>query len=71
MIHIDIFGLCVPNNLHAVLSTIRNVEVVLDAEKAAYLNAKSKVIVTKYNDARGSRTLCLRRSAWAKCGQRT
>ncbi|MEC0329567.1 hypothetical protein P4H42_08020 [Paenibacillus macerans] len=50
MIHIDIFGLCVPNNLHAVLSTIRNVEVVLDAEKAAYLNAKSKVIVTKYND---------------------
>ncbi|WP_223068034.1 hypothetical protein [Paenibacillus caui] len=50
MIHIDSFGLCVPNNLYAVLSTIRNVEVVLDQEKAAYLNAKSKVIVTKYND---------------------
>lgn len=50
MIHIDVFGLCVPNNLHAVLSTIRNIEVVLDREKASYLNAKSKVIVTKYND---------------------
>lgn len=50
MIHMDLFGLCVPNNLHAVLSTIRNIEVVLDREKASYLNAKSKVIVTKYND---------------------
>ncbi|WP_410771612.1 helicase HerA domain-containing protein [Fontibacillus sp. BL9] len=50
MIHIDLFGLCVPNNLYAVLSTIRNVEVVLDPDKASYLNAKSKVIVTKYND---------------------
>lgn len=50
MIHIDVFGLCVPNNLHAVLSTVRNVEVVLDQEKATYLNAKSKVIVTQYND---------------------
>ncbi|WMT42030.1 AAA family ATPase [Paenibacillus sp. D2_2] len=50
MIHIDVFGLCVPNNLHAVLSTIRNVEVVLDQEKATYLNAKAKVIVTQYND---------------------
>lgn len=50
MIHMDLFGLCVPNNLHAVLSTIRNIEVVLDRETASYLNAKSKVIVTKYND---------------------
>lgn len=50
MIHIDLFGLCVPNNLHAILSTIRNVEHVLNPAKASYLNAKSKVIVTKYND---------------------
>jgi septum formation inhibitor-activating ATPase MinD len=50
MIHIDVFGLCVPNNLHSILSTLRNVEVVLDREGASYLNAKSKVIVTKYND---------------------
>lgn len=50
MIHIDLFGLCVPNNLHSVLSTLRNAEVVLDKESASYLNAKSKVIVTKYNE---------------------
>ncbi|MCJ8011831.1 hypothetical protein MUG84_08755 [Paenibacillus sp. KQZ6P-2] len=50
MIHIDTFGLCVPNNLHAVISTVRNIEVVLSREDALYLNAKSKIIVTKYND---------------------
>ena len=50
MIHIDMFGLCVSNNLHSILSTLRNVEVVLDQEGASYLNAKSKVIVTRYND---------------------
>lgn len=50
LIHIDTFGLCVPNNLHAVLSTVRNVEVSLGQEEASYLNAKSQVIVTKYND---------------------
>lgn len=50
MIHIDSFGMCIPNNLYSVLSTLKNVEVILDKEKAAYLNAKSKVIVTKYND---------------------
>ncbi|WP_159081747.1 hypothetical protein [Paenibacillus sp. CAA11] len=49
LIHIDLFGLCVPNNLHAVLSTIRNVETILDKENAHYLNAKSKIIVTQYN----------------------
>lgn len=50
MIHIDMFGLCVSNNLHSILSTLRNAEVILDREDASYLNAKSKVIVTKYND---------------------
>ncbi|WP_199613913.1 AAA family ATPase [Paenibacillus alkalitolerans] len=50
MIHIDTFGLCVPNNLHAVLSTVRNVEVVLNREDSRLLNAKSKLVVTKYND---------------------
>lgn len=50
LIHIDSFGLCIPNNLYAVLSTLKNVEEMLDKENAAYLNAKSKVIVTKYND---------------------
>ncbi|CDN42910.1 hypothetical protein BN871_CC_00050 [Paenibacillus sp. P22] len=50
MIHVDAFGLCVPNNIHAVLSTARNAEVALSRDDALYMNAKSKVIVTKYND---------------------
>lgn len=50
LIHIDLFGLCVPNNLYAVLSTIRNVETVLDRENAKYVNAKSKLVITQYND---------------------
>lgn len=50
LIHIDVFGLCVPNNLYAVLSTLRNVDVMLDQESASYLNAKARVIITKYND---------------------
>lgn len=50
MIHIDVFGLCVPNNLYSILSLLRNVEVTLNKEEASYLNAKAKVIVTQYND---------------------
>ncbi|CAH1207713.1 hypothetical protein PAECIP111892_02972 [Paenibacillus auburnensis] len=50
MIHIDSFGLCVPNDLYSVLSTLRNVENSLPKEQAVYLNAKSKLVVTKYND---------------------
>ncbi|WP_195571409.1 AAA family ATPase [Paenibacillus sp. 1001270B_150601_E10] len=50
LIHIDTFGLCVPNNIYAVLNTLKNMEVSLDNESIAYLNAKSKLVVTKYND---------------------
>ncbi len=50
LIHIDVFGLCVPNNIYSVLSTLRNIEVIFDDEDASYVNAKSKVVVTKYND---------------------
>lgn len=50
LIHVDVFGLCVPNNLYSVLSSMRNMEAVLDDESISYLNAKSRVIVTKYND---------------------
>lgn len=49
LIHMDTFGLCVPNNLYSVLSTLRNIELVLERDSAAYLNAKTKVIVTRYN----------------------
>ncbi|MDA8234310.1 MAG: hypothetical protein M0Z31_05760 [Clostridia bacterium] len=50
LIHVDVFGLCIPNNLYAILSTLRNINSVLNKESMAYLNAKSKLIVTKYND---------------------
>ncbi len=50
LIHFDVFGLCIPNNLYSVLSTLRNVDVALDREQVDYLYAKSKVVVTKYND---------------------
>ncbi|NLI59625.1 MAG: AAA family ATPase [Clostridium sp.] len=53
LIYIDIFGLCVSNNLHSVLSTLRNLEVVFDPESILHINAKSKLLVTKYNN--GSR----------------
>ncbi|GGG05787.1 hypothetical protein GCM10010912_58060 [Paenibacillus albidus] len=49
LIHMDTFGLCVPNNLYSVLSTLRNIELVLERDSASYLNAKTKVIVTRYN----------------------
>ncbi|GGH10958.1 AAA family ATPase [Paenibacillus segetis] len=50
MIHMDVFGLCIPNNLYSILSTLKNIEVILDKESIGYLNAKSRVVVTKYND---------------------
>ncbi|SMG59511.1 AAA family ATPase [Paenibacillus aquistagni] len=50
LIHIDTFGLCVPNNIYAVLNTLKNMEAVLDNETIAYLNAKSRLVVTQYND---------------------
>lgn len=49
LIHMDTFALCVPNNLYSVLSTLRNIELVLARDTAGYLNAKTKVIVTRYN----------------------
>ncbi|QNU67801.1 AAA family ATPase [Ruminiclostridium herbifermentans] len=50
IIHIDVFGLCVPNSIYGILSTLRNIEVVLNNESISYVNSKSKVVVTKYND---------------------
>ncbi|TYQ16055.1 UNVERIFIED_CONTAM: septum formation inhibitor-activating ATPase MinD [Acetivibrio alkalicellulosi] len=50
LVHIDVFSLCVSNNLYSILSTLRNIEMVFDKENARYVNAKTKVLVTKYND---------------------
>lgn len=35
LIHIDSFGICIPNNLYAVLSTLRNVEETLNKENTS------------------------------------
>lgn len=47
---IDAFGLCVPNNLHGVVSLARSAELVLEPDSARHMNAKSKLIVTRYNE---------------------
>lgn len=50
ILHIDTFGLCVSNNLYSVVTTLRNISSYLNKENIAYLNAKSKIVVTQYND---------------------
>ncbi|NLI57765.1 MAG: protein kinase [Clostridium sp.] len=50
LMHIDVFGLCVSNNLYSVLSSLRNMEVVLEKEHISYINVKSKLLITKYNN---------------------
>ncbi|WP_162848534.1 AAA family ATPase [Paenibacillus nanensis] len=50
LIHIDTVGLCASNNIYSVITTLRNMEAALDKESIAYLNAKSKLLVTRYND---------------------
>lgn len=49
IINIDIFGLCVSNNLYSILNTIRNTEGVVDKENIALFKSKSALIVSKYN----------------------
>ena len=48
--HIDTFGLCVKNNLYSVFSTARNMDLWSEKEIRKMLAAKSKIIVTEYND---------------------
>lgn len=50
ILHIDTFGLCVSNNLYSVVTTLRNISTYLKKESVAYLNGKSKIVVTQYND---------------------
>ena len=50
LLQIDAFGLCIPNNVYSALCTIRGANKELSPENLAYLNAKSKIVVTKYND---------------------
>ena len=50
LMHIDVFGYCVSNNLYSVLSSLRNMEVVLEKEHISYINVKSKLLITEYNN---------------------
>jgi len=49
ILHIDVFGLCVVNNLYSILNTIRKMECVLGNEDMAFLKSKSSLIISKYN----------------------
>lgn len=48
--NIDTFGLCVNNSQYSIITTLRNMGNCLSNENIGYLNAKSKLIITKYND---------------------
>ncbi len=50
LLYIDVFGLCVPNNLYALTSTLRGVQDAFDKEESELLFGKSKIVVSKYND---------------------
>jgi len=49
MIYIDVFGLCVSNNIYSIVNTLRNIEWAFDKDTIALLNSKSSLVVTKQN----------------------
>jgi septum formation inhibitor-activating ATPase MinD len=49
MMHFDSLALCVENNLHSVVTTLRTLIEELEPNDIHYLNLKSKLIATKYN----------------------
>lgn len=48
--NIDTFALCVQNSQYSVITTLRNMDNYLHNSNIGYLNAKSKLVVTRYND---------------------
>jgi hypothetical protein len=50
ILYIDNFGLCVPNNLYSLTSTIRGTQDMFSKDDLESLYSKSKIIVSKYND---------------------
>ncbi|MBQ7039408.1 MAG: hypothetical protein IJN39_02465, partial [Clostridia bacterium] len=48
--HVDAFGLCVKNSLYSVLNTARSMDFWLNNEYRKMVAAKSKIIITEYND---------------------
>lgn len=50
MMHFDTFALCVENNLHSVVTTLRTLINGFNPDDIRYLNIKSKLIATKFNN---------------------
>ncbi len=48
--NIDLFGLCVHNSQYSIITTLRNMDTHLSESNISFLNAKSKLIITSYND---------------------
>lgn len=48
--NVDIFALCVNNSQYSVITTLQNMGNYLSNEEIGYLNAKSKLLITRYND---------------------
>lgn len=48
--NIDTFGLCTNNSQYSIITTLRNMGNCLSSENIGYVNAKSKLVITRYND---------------------
>ena len=49
IMHFDVFALCVENNLHSAVTTLRALMNGFSPENIQYINMKSKLTATKYN----------------------
>ena len=50
MTHFDVFALCAENNLYAAVTTLQTLKNAFGPDDIRYLNIKSKLTATKYND---------------------
>ncbi len=48
--NMDAFALCANNNQYSIITTLRNMGNCLSSENIGYVNAKSKLVITRYND---------------------
>ena len=50
IMNIDVFALCVNNSQYSVITTLQNMGNYFSNEEIGYINAKTKLLITKYND---------------------
>ena len=48
--NIDCFALCVQNSQYSIITTLRNMDMYLSGPSISFLNAKSKLVISNYND---------------------